>query len=207
MKTILLLSICLLSFIGFGQDEYSDEDDTLEFYAEYHILDYKKWTETFFEPSEENIEWDALSKMTYNPFINYDVLDSILRWRESKGYRPIKINLKSSDKRMKDNMSWFSMDVSKADSDLVTLARLEDEYPDCDCVNSITSTLLDDSTVWVDNKKETAFKTYLLTNRIKSIEIYYYQVSRRNDPNKKEEHLIVNIRRRFSIFTYPYEIY
>ena len=207
MKNALILIICLLSFSVYSQGEDFDEDDTLEFYKEYHILNYKKWTETIFEPTEENREWDKLTKVIYNPFVNYDVLDSILSWRILEGCKPIKIDYKVNDKKMVNNMSWICMDISKLDSDMVTLGRFEDLYPDCDCANSITSVALDDSTIWVDGKKEIPFKSFLLSNKIKRIEAYYYQVSRRDDPNKHEEHLIIKIKKRFRLFENVYNIF
>lgn len=57
---------------------------------------------------------------------------------------------------------------------------------------------------YMTGKKEIVFSKYLLTNRIKRIEIYYYQVSRQDDPEEKEEHLIVKIRRKFTL---PYQIF
>jgi hypothetical protein len=209
MRVILLLAI-LISFSGFSQSEDFDEDDTLEFYTEYHILDHKKWTETIFEPTEENQEWDKLTKVMYNPIVNYDVLDSILRWRESKGYKPINTNWGIIDKKMGNNMSWIGMDLSKSDSDLVTMGRFEDEYPDCDCVTDIVTDILDDSTINLsgrDGKIETIFNSLLLSNRIKRIEVYYYQVSPRDNPNDDEEHLKIVIRKKFRLFSRIYNLF
>lgn len=207
MKQFLILAICLISFSSFSQEEEYDEDDTLDFYREYHILDYKKWTETIFEPTEENREWDALTKVTYNPYVNSDVLDSILSWRILEGCKPIKINYKVNDKKTLNNMSWVCMDISKSDSDMVTLGRFEDMFPDCDCANSITSIALDDSTIYVNGKNEITFKSYLLSNQIKRIEVYYYQVSRREDPEVNEEHLIIKIKKKFRLFENVYNIF
>ena len=202
----LLLSICLLSFNVHSQEEFN-EDDTLEMYTEYHILDYKDWSEKIFEPTKENREWDKLTKVMYNPFVNYDVLDSILSWRILEGYKPIKIDYKVNDKKMSNNMSWVCMDISKTERDKVTLGRFEDLYPDCDCVNDIVRVALDDSTIWIDGKKEIPFKSYLLSNKIKRIEPYYYQVSRRDNPNEHEEHLIIKIKQRFRLFEHVYNIF
>jgi hypothetical protein len=44
MKLLSLLLLCLLSFNGFGQYKYIDEDDTLEYYEEYTQLDHKDWS-------------------------------------------------------------------------------------------------------------------------------------------------------------------
>jgi hypothetical protein len=205
MKILLLLIVCLLSNILFSQvEEYNDSS---EYYTEYHLLDYKEWTETIFEPTEENREWDRLTKVMYNPIVNYDALDSILKWRESKGYIPIMFDLHISDKKMVNNMSWVCMDISKIEKDKVTLGRFEDPYPECECVADIVDQILSDSTIYITGKKEIVFSKYLLTNRIKRIEIYYYQVSRQDDPEEKEEHLIVKIRRKFALFTLPYQIF
>jgi hypothetical protein len=207
MRNILVLAIYLFAFSAYGQPEDFDEDDTLDMYTEYHLVNYKDWSETIFEPTEENIEWDKLTKVMYNPIVNYDVLDSVLRWRILEGSKPIKIDWGLIDKKIINNMSWICMDISKADSDKVTLGRFEDAYPDCDCVNDLVNIILDDSTIYIDGKKDVTFKKYLLSNRVKRIEVYYYQVSRRDDPNEKEEHLIVNIRKRFSLYTKPYYIF
>ena len=210
MKKFLILAICLISFSSFSQEEEYDEDDTLDYLIEYHILDYKKWTETIFEPTEENREWDKLSKIMYNVIVNYDVLDSILNWRESKGYDPIDVDWGDVDKKMIDNMSWIGMDLSKADSNLVTMSRSDDEFPDCDCVYNIVTSILDDSTINLtgkDGKIETVFNSLLLTNNIKRIEVYYYQVSPMKNPNDYEDHLVVKIRRKFRLFTTIYNLY
>jgi hypothetical protein len=210
MKKFLILAICLISFSSFSQEEEYDEDDTLEFYTEYHLLDYKKWTETIFEPTEENREWDALSKIMYNPIVNNEVLDSVLIWRESKGYESIEVDWHIIDKKMIDNMSWIGMDLSKSDSDSVTMGRFEDAYPDCDCVNSIVTSILDDSTINLtgrDAKQGTIFNSILLNDRIKRIEVYYYQVSPRDNPTDDEEHLQIVIRKKFRLFSRVYNLY
>ena len=206
MKIFLLLTLCLLSSQLFSQaEEYYD--DTSDFYAEYHLLDYKEWTETIFEPTDENQEWDVLTKVMYNPFVNYSALDSILKWRESKGYIPLSLDLHISDEKMLNNMSWVCMDISKIEKDKVTLGRFEDPYPECECVADIVDQILSDSTIYVTGKKEIVFNTYLLTNRIKRIEVYYYQVVRRDTPEEHEEHLLVRIKKRFSLFYIPYYIF
>lgn len=206
MRIFLLFALCLLSLNVFSQaEEYYD--DTSDFYTEYHLLDYADWTETIFEPSEENREWDRLTKVMYNPLVNYDILDSILQWRESKGCSPILIDWDIIDRKMLNNMSWASMDISKVEKDKVTLGRFEDPYPECECVSDIFNVILDDSTVYTDHKKDRIFRTYLLNSRIKRIEVYYYQVRRRDYPEEHEEHLIVRIKKKFSLFSIPYNIF
>ena len=158
MRIFLLLVICLLSNILFSQVE--EYDDSSEYYAEYHLLDYKEWTETIFEPTEENREWDRLTKVMYNPIVNYDALDSILKWRESKGYSPLLIDLHISDKKMVNNMSWVCMDISKIEKDKVTLGRFEDPDPNCECVPDIVNQVLSDSTIHLTGKKEIVFNKY-----------------------------------------------
>ena len=206
MRIFLLFALCLLASRSFSQaEEYYD--DTSDFYTEYHLLDYKEWTETIFEPTEENREWDRLTKVMYNPFVNYTALDSILRWRESKGYAPLLVDLHISDEKMINDMSWTCMDISKVENDKVTLGRFEDPYPNCECVPDIINQVLSDSTIHLTGKKEIVFNKYLLTNRIKRIEVYYYQVRRRDAPEEHEEHLLVRIKKRFSLFYMPYYIF
>jgi hypothetical protein len=204
MKT-LLATFLLISTICFGQ--YEDEDDTLEFYTEYMLIDYSARTFLDFTPTEENIDWDRYTKIIYNPIVNYDVLDSIMKWRESKGATPILIDWDDVDKKMKDEMYFEAMDISKMEADKVTMGRYEDSHPDCDCSTSIVTNILDDSLIFVNGKKETLFKSYLLDEKIKRIEVYYYQVTRIDNPNKEESHLIVRIKRKFSLFTNVYRIF
>jgi len=172
MKTILtLLTIILISFSGFSQ--YEDEDDTLEFYTEYMLIDYSDRTFFGFTPIKENIDWDQYTKIIYNPIVNYDVLDSIMKWRESKGATPILIDWDVVDKKMRDEMYFEAMDISKIEANKITLGRYEDSHPDCDCATSIVTNILDDSLIFVDDKKETVFKSYLLDEKIKRIEVYF----------------------------------
>ena len=204
MKLLSLLLLCLLSFNGFGQYKYIDEDDTLEYYEEYTQLDHKDWSIKQFYPDSEDTEWDTLTWVRYNPYINNDILDSILNWRESKGYKPIEVKWADQDRRMIEAMVWVGMDISKEEKSKITLSRFEDEYPDCDCSNSISDNILDDSLLFSKNK---AFKDYFLTDNIKRIEIYYYQVRRETNRDAREEHLIVKIKRRFRLFTVEYWIF
>lgn len=203
MRKILLLAICLLTFNLFAQNE----DDTSEYNTEYILLDYSSKTLLDFEPVEENIEWDRYTKMVYNPIVNYDVLDSILNWRESKGYKKIQVDWDQIDEKMRDYMYFEGMDISKVESDKVTLGRFEDTNPECDCVNSIISNILDDSLTYMDNKKEIVFRSYLLDEKIKRIEVYYYQVHRKSDPDKNESHLIVKIKKKYRLFAINYQIF
>lgn len=203
MRKILLLAICLFAFNVFGQYE----DDTSEFYTEYILLDYSAKTLLDFEPTEENIEWDRYTKVIYNPIVNYDVIDSILNWRESKGYSKIQVDWDQIDKKMRDYMYFEGMDISKAESDKVTLGRFEDTTPDCDCAESIVSNILDDSLTYMHGKSEKSFNSYLLDPKIKRIEVYYYQVDRKNEPDKNESHLIVKIKKKYRLFAINYQIF
>jgi hypothetical protein len=205
----LILAICLLSFNLFGQSEEFTEDDSTDYYTEYHLLGYKPWSDEEFVPSEENIEWDKFTKIMYNPFVNNDVLDSILRWRESKGLKPIEFDRDASVGKMREEMTWTGMYLAEAEKSKVTLGIFYEEKPDCECVTDIATQILDDSTIFIMNKKgkEKIFNTYLLSNRIKRIEVYYYQMSRKEDPDKEEEHLVVKIKKRFSLFARPYQIF
>jgi hypothetical protein len=203
MKT-LLATFLLISTICFGQ--YEDEDDTLEFYTEYMLIDYSARTFLDFTPIEENIDWDRYTKIMYNPIVNNDVLDSIMKWRESKGAKTIMIDWDGVDKKMRDEMYFEGLEISKAEVDKVTLGRFESTQP-CDCAESIIENILDDSLIFIHGKNETVFKSYLLDEKIKRIEIYYYQITRIDNPLKEESHLIVRIRRRFSLFTNVYRLF
>ena len=73
---------------------------------------------------------------------------------------------------------------------------------DCEWDLSIIDLILDDSLVY----DKTKFKDLLLNKHIKRIEVNYYQVSRKNDPDKKEEHLIIGVKKRFHLFKITYEL-
>ena len=103
MKKFLILAICLISFSSFSQVEYFDEDDTFELITEYQLLDYTARTFLDFTPTKENIEWDNYTKVIYNPIVNNEVLDSIIKWRVSKGYSEIQVDWVLIDKKMRGN--------------------------------------------------------------------------------------------------------
>jgi hypothetical protein len=207
MKNFLTLLIVLITFSGFSQSEEDfNEDDTFELITEYQLLDYTARTFLNFTPTEENIEWDNYTKVIYNPIVNNEVLDSIIKWRVSKGYSDIQVDWVLIDKKMRDQMYFEGMDVSKAESEKITLGRFEDYAPDCDCVTDIVTNILDDSLIYVEGNHERVFTSYLLDEKIKRIEIYYHQVY--NESKKIEEnHLTVKIRKKFRLFTYPYQIF
>jgi hypothetical protein len=204
MRTFLVLAICLLSFNTFSQGEDFDEDDTLELYVEYLILDEIKWTSQEFIPAEENKEWDVFTKIMYNPYVNGDALDSILKWRESKGYAPLVFNWQKQDTRMRDGMFYIAMDISKEEKSKVTMGRFEDLFPDCDCSNAIAIEVLDDS---LTTKNNVPLKNYLLNDKIKRVELYYYQVRPRDHLDDPEEHLMIKIKKRFRLLSTEYPIY
>jgi hypothetical protein len=201
MKKFLFLALCLSLFNVFSQDE--DFEDNSEFYRIFYLVDHKVDTIFEFFPIEENIELSDYTTMIYNPYINDEVLDSILYWRESKGSKPIEVNWKSVDERMKNDMFLSSLSISKKESDKVILERREDTNPDCDCVSSICEEILNARIRYSKRK----LKDILLDPEIINIEVYYYQVERRESPNKKEEHLLVNVKKRFDLFKITYQIF
>ena len=198
MRIFLILAICLTSFFGFSQEE-SDYEDTVDIDI-YTILDYDKWTTEDFIPSDENYdELSGLTRITYNPITNLYVLDSILKYRESKGYKALDYS-KAESKILKNQM-YFAMDISKIEMSKVVMREMQG-VADCECDLSIIDLILDDSLVY----DKTKFKDLLLNKHIKRIEVNYYQVSRKNDPDKKEEHLIIGVKKRFHLFKTTYEL-
>jgi hypothetical protein len=203
MKTIIaLLVIFLISFSGFSQ-----EDDTSGYTAEYQLVDYTTRTFLDFIPTEENEDWDRYSKVTYRPIVNYDVLDSVVNWRASKGASKIIINWDKVDRKMSDYMYNEAMQISKVEGDKITLCKSDNVNTKCECTNSIIASILDDSLTYLIGKHEIPFKTFLLDKKMKSIEIYYYQLKRESGDRRFEHHLIVMIKRRFRLFTNVYEIF
>ena len=197
MRIFLILAICLTSFFGFSQEE-SDYEDTVD--IDIYILDYDKWTTEDFIPSDENYdELSGLTRITYNPITNLYVLDSILKYRESKGYKALDYS-KAESKILKNQM-YFAMDISKIEMSKVVMREMQG-VADCECDLSIIDLILDDSLVY----DKTKFKDLLLNKHIKRIEVNYYQVSRKNDPDKKEEHLIIGVKKRFHLFKITYEL-
>jgi len=199
MRTILLLAICLTSLFVFSQEE-SDYEDTVDFDI-YTILDYNKWTTEEFTPSEENREWSKLTRITYNPIVNLEVFDSILKFREYKGYKNLKVDYDKIQSKMFKSQVYYAMDISKTENSKVVMRQMEG-FADCECGTSIVDLILDDSLIY----EKTKFKDLLLNKHIKRIEVNYYQVSRKNDPDKKEEHLLIAIKKRFHLFKTTYEL-
>jgi len=199
MRTILILAICLTSLFGFSQEE-SDYEDTVDFDI-YTILDYNKWSIEEFTPSEENYEWSKLTRVTYNPIVNLEVLDSIVKFREYKGYKNSKLDYDKIQSSMFKSQVYYTMDISKMEKSKVVMRQMEG-VADCECGTSIIDLVLDDSLVY----EKTKFKDLLLNKQIKRIEVNYYQVSRKNDPDKKEEHLFISIKKRFHLFKTTYDL-
>lgn len=197
MRIILLLAICITSLFGFSQEE-SDYEDTVDIDV-YTILDYDKWTTEEFIPSEENYELSKLTRITYNQITNLYVLDSILKYRESKGYKPL--NYSKAESKILKNQIYFAMDISKMEMSKVVMREMQG-VADCECDLSIIDLILDDSLFYGKDR----FKELLLNKHIKRIEVNYYQVSRKNDPDKKEEHLIIGVKKRFHLFKTTYEL-
>jgi len=202
MRKITLLIIILLSFNIFSQD-YSEYEDTNEVYRTYQLLSDKGWYIENILPGKENKYLDSLTQVIYNPLVNYEVLDSILSWRESKGYKEIKVDWVDVDKRILYNTTYDAMDISKEESDTIILCKYEDTNPDCECAKSIVTIILDDSLKYNIGKKEIVFNTLLLNKRIKKIDIIYYKVYKEN---REEEYLTVRIKNKFRLFAKPYEI-
>ncbi len=202
MKTILLLAaICLISFNGFSQ--YEEDGDTSYYQETYSLLDYSKWKIEEIVPTEDNIELDSLTKIMYNTYVNMDVLDSIISYRASKGFKTIKRDYPKDYDKVDQSMIYHSMDISQLEKSQVVLGKFEDPNPDCDCALSIIDNILSDSVV---DEKNKPFKNLILNNNVKNIEINYYQVSRRDNPDAKEEHIIIKIKRRFRLFKDIYNL-
>lgn len=197
MKNILLLVIGLMSFVGFSQYE---EEDTTTNYTTYYLLEHSTWKVDQFVPSEDNIQYDALTKIMYNNYVNMEVLDSIIKYRESKGFKPFKIDNPKEYKKAELSMIWHSMDISSSEKSKVVLAEIEDPEPDCDCKSSIFENIINDSII---DEKNFIFRNHILNNNIKSIEVNYYQVIRKNSETE-EEHLVVKIKRRYRLFKITY---
>lgn len=197
MRIFLLLAICLTYLFGFSQEE-SDYEDTVDIDI-YTILDYDKWTTEDFIPSEENLELSELTRITYNPIVNLYVLDSILKYRESKGYKSLDYS-KVESKILKNQM-YFAMDISKMEMSKVIMRQMQGDV-DCECELSIIDIVLDDSLFYGEDR----FRDLLLNKYIKRIEVNYCQVSRKSDPEKKEEHLFISIKKRFHLFKTTYDL-
>jgi len=200
MKTILLLAtICLISFNLLSQYE----DDTSYYQETNLLLDYSKWKIDTILPDGDNADLDSLTKIMYNTYVNMDVLDSIISYRSSKGFKTIKRDYPKDYEKVDQSMIYHSMDISKLEKSEVVLVKFEDPNPDCDCALSIIQNILSDSVV--DNKNK-PFKNLILNNNVKNIEINYYQVSRKDNPDAKEEHIIIKIKRRFRLFKDIYDL-
>jgi len=205
MKTLLtLISFVLLSFIGTSQYE---SDTNGNFYS-YLILDYSKWVFVEYFPIDEEGDdegVDTLTRIIYNPLVELDVIDSILKFRESKGSKLIEFNRDEMYEKLVNSHYYSGMDISKHTRERIILSKYDDQNPDCNCVQSISEVILDDSLSF--DKNGTSFKTLLLNKRIKSIEVNYSQIKRRKTPAIKEEHLTVKIKRRGRLLTEEYNIF
>lgn len=207
MKTLLVI-LLLVSNLSFSQNDPKKDIDTNGNFYTYLILDYSKWVFFEYYPVEEredNGGVDTLTMVSYNPFIELAVIDSIMKYRESKGLDPIEYDYDETYEQLVNSHYYSGMEISKQIGERIVLSRYDDLIPDCNCEKSISEAILYDSLSY--DKKGTPFKTILLDKKIKSIEVNYYQVKRRQDPNKREEHLTVKIKRKRRILTDEYNIF
>jgi hypothetical protein len=207
MKTLLAI-LLLISNLGFSQIEsYKDIDTNGNFYT-YLILDYSKWVFVEYFPVEEHEDnggVDTLTMVTYNPLVELDVIDSIMKYRESKGLDPIEFDQDEMYDRLVESHYYSGMDISKQIVERIVLSKYDDQNPDCNCVQSISEVILDDSLSF--DEKGTSFKSLLLDKKIKRIEVNYSQIKRRQTPEIKEEHLTVKIKRKGRLLTNEYNIF
>lgn len=198
---IKLLILCYITPI-FGLTQKMDE---YEYNSSYYLVDHTKWSINEIIPDESNIALDTLTKVMYNPYMNLAILDSINSFRTKNYVLPIEYdyNIKFS-KQFMTYMN-YGIDISKIENSKVLIETIEEPEPECDCVNSIIEMLLDDSLEFEFRKKSYTLKDKLLDKNIRRINIDYYQVRRRDDPEEHEGHINVTIWRRYRLIptTYP----
>ena len=201
MKIKLIILYYIIPMFGLTQ-----EMDEYEYISSYHLVDHTKWVVNEIIPDESNIALDTLTKVMYNPYMNLTILDSINSFRVKNYLTPIEYdyNVKFS-KQFLIYMN-YAIDISKLENSKVLIETIEEPEPECDCVNSIIETLLDDSLEFELRKNTYTLKDKLLYKNIKRINIDYYQVRRRNDPEEHEEHINVTIWRRYRLIPTTYSV-
>ena len=199
MKKILLLVICLLSMEAVAQDD--DENIEIDYGTDF-TLERKGWKVEEFVPDEDNQHLDTLTKIQFNPYINVSALDSILRWRDSKGCGYLDVDISKVYNQMRESAIEYSMfNHSEIEKSKVLLRMIEDPIDDCTCSISIANQILDDSLFYGDDN----FKKLLLDDNITYIEVDYFQVERK-PKFKYEQHLYVKIKRKYRLFKTTYQI-
>ena len=200
MKIKLILLSCLLSFNGSTQ-----EVEEHDYNANYYVMNHTGWKIKEIIPDEDNIALDTLTKITYNPLMNLDILDSINSYRVANNIAPIEYEYEKEYSKQLQTYSYYAWDMSKREKAPVLLTSLDDPEPGCDCVNSIVEILLDDSLEFVLGKKSYILKDQLLDKQIKRITVDYYQVRKNATPEEHDQHVVVTIwkRHRWLSITYP----
>ena len=88
-KFKLITVSCFISFFGFMQ-----EIEDYEYKATYFLIDYPKWGVEEIIPEEYGTDLDSLTMISYNPYMNTDLLDSINNFRVKNHVLPVEFDHK-----------------------------------------------------------------------------------------------------------------
>lgn len=200
MRIKLILLSCLVAINGIAQEVEEHEYD-----ANYYVMNNVGWKIEEIIPDEDNIALDTLTKITYNPLMNLDILDSINSYRIANDVAPIEYEYEKEYSKQLQAYTYYAMDMSKVEKAPVLLTSLADPEPGCDCVSSVFKMIIDDSLEFTLGKRSYILKDRLLDKQIKRISVDYYQVRQNETPNEHDQHVVVTIwkKHRWLSITYP----
>jgi hypothetical protein len=207
MKNILVfLLMCTIGFT-YAQTEtdtlYNEEDWTYTYLVypnryEYVSVDELKMTLDLYKSK----------RMTYKPFIDIYVHDTINKIRISKGLSPILYDTLKIDEDLFDKQMYFAQAYTKEYGKPIYLEKNENPSTECDCVTSITEDLFDDSLILIKKNfftgkvKKFLFRDFILNPNLKDIRILYFQTAYRNEAWESLYVYIKNKRQPYATYHY-----
>ena len=199
-KFKLITVSCFISFFGFMQ-----EIEDYEYKATYFLIDYPKWSVEEIIPEEYGNDLDSLTMISYNPYMNTDLLDSINSFRVKNNVLPVEFDHKKNFSKQFGIYYNYAIDIAKIEKTRVLLQKIDEPEPKCNCINSMIEMLLDDSLEFDFGKKDYVLKERLLDKNVKRISVDYYQVIRSDATEEKnEEHVEVTIWYRYRLIRRVY---
>lgn len=208
MKKILVLLILCISGFTYAQTAsdttYEDDDWTFTY-----LVYPNKYEYVSVEELKMTYDLYKSRRMTYKPFIDIYVHDTINKIRISKGLSPILYDTLKIDEDLFDKQMYFAQVYSKEYGEPIYLEKNENPDAECDCVSSITEDLFDDSLILIKKsfftgkiKKQFLFRDFILNPDLKDIRILYFQTAYRNEAWESIYVYIKNKRQPYATYHY-----
>lgn len=200
---IFILGI-LISGLCYSQGDPMDEIDSADFNSYYYIEDDQNYIDVINNRLNE-YDYDNCIRMTYKPFIDISVIDSINSYRKSKNLKVVKYNDQILyDELFRTQIEYANFNLKKYDRPIF-LVQKSDPATSCKCASSIFEIIMDDSLEFDLNKRRSStLKEKLLDRRISEIQVIYFQLTvpgKKPEEDLVEENLYVYIKKNWILFT------